>query len=432
MKLLGLLMVSAMTAFAAGEVILIQNADIYPMTGAPLKGGSLLIQDGKIVDIGAKLTAPKGATVLEGKGLRVYPGWIDSGTELGLEEIGSIRETNDTGELGDFMPQLKALSAVNPDSEHFGVVRVNGITTAIALPGGGGRGGGGGIIVGQAALLHTDGWTWEEMEINRSAAMVLNFPSAAGRGGRGGMPDFPDMAPNAGGADARRAVLDQIAKLNAFFDDARKYKTAKAANLPDFHKDLKFEAMLPVIDAKMPLAVSASRAAAIHDAIAWSEKQNVKIVFLQPREVAKAGPELKAKNIPVILGRVLVLPENEDAEYDEGYTQPFEAYKAGVKFALGTFTNEFVRDLPYQAATAVAYGLPHDEAMKALTINPAQIWGAGDLIGSLEKGKLADLMIVDGDPMDIRTQIRHLFIKGKEITLSNKQIRLYERYMSRQ
>jgi imidazolonepropionase-like amidohydrolase len=246
------------------------------------------------------------------------------------------------------------------------------------------------------------------------------------------MPDFPDMFPAAGGADARRAVLDQIAKLNAFFDDAHKYKIAKAANLPDFHKDLKFEAMLPVIDGKMPLAVNASRAATIHDAIAWSEKQNVKIVFLQPRDVTKAGPELKAKNIPVILGRVLALPDNEDAEYDEGYTQPREAYKAGVKFALGTFTNEFVRDLPYQAATAVAYGLPHDEAMKALTINPAQIWGAGDLIGSIEKGKLADLMIVDGDPMDVRTQIRHVFIKGKEITLSNRQIRLYERYMSRQ
>ena len=115
MKLLGLLMVSAMAALA-GEAILIQNADIYPMAGAPLKGGSLLIQDGKIVEIGAKITAPKGATVIEGKGLRVYPGWIDSGTQLGLEEIGSIRETNDTGEIGDFMPQLKALAAVNPDS----------------------------------------------------------------------------------------------------------------------------------------------------------------------------------------------------------------------------------------------------------------------------------------------------------------------------
>ena len=396
------------------------------------------------MDIGAKIAAPKGATVLDGKGLRVYPGWIDSATQLGLEEIESIRETNDTGELGDFDPQLKALSAVNPDSEHFGVVRVNGITSAIALPegsggGGGGRGGGGGqLISGQAALLHTDGWTWEEMEINRSAAMVLNFPSAGGRGGRGGgggMPsDLQDMFPNAANAagNAQRNVLDQIAKLNAFFDDARKYKTAKAANLPDFRKDLRFEAMLPVIEGKMPLAVNASRAAAIHDAIAWSEKQNVKIVILRPRDLTKAGPELKAKNVPVILGPVLALPENEDSEYDEGYTQPLEAYKAGVKFALGTFTNEFVRDLPYQAATAVAYGLPHDEAMKALTINPAQIWGAGDLVGSLEKGKLADLMIVDGDPMDVRTQIRHLFIKGKEITLSNKQIRLYERYMSRQ
>lgn len=440
MKLLGLLMASTLAAFAAGEVVLIQNADIYPVTGVMLKGGSLLIQDGKIVDIAAKIVAPKGATVLDGKGLRVYPGWIDSATQLGLEEIESIRETNDTGELGDFMPQLKALSAVNPDSEHFGVVRVNGITTAIALPesaGGGGRGGGGGqLISGQAALLHTDGWTWEEMEINRSAAMVLNFPSAGGgrRGGGGAPSDLQDILPGAASAagNAQRAVLDQIAKLNSFFDDARKYKTAKAAHLPDFRTDLKFEAMLPVLDGKMPLAVSAARASAIHDAIAWSEKQNVKIVILRPREITKAGPELKAKNVPVILGPVLALPEYEDSEYDQGYTQPLEAYKAGVKFALGTFTNEFVRDLPYQAATAVAYGLPHDEAMKALTINPAQIWGAGDLIGSLEKGKLADLMIVDGDPMDVRTEIRHLFIKGKEITLSNKQIRLYERYMSRQ
>jgi imidazolonepropionase-like amidohydrolase len=440
MKILGLLMLCTAAAFGAGEIVLIQNADIYPVTGAPLKGGSLLMQDGRILEIGAKIVAPKGATVLEGKGLRVYPGWIDSATQLGLEEIESIRETNDTGEIGDFMPQLKALSAVNPDSEHFGVVRVNGITSAIALPAStGGRGGGGGqMIAGQAALMHTDGWTWEEMEINRSAAMVLNFPSAGGRGGRGGgggVPaDVQDMFPGAAAAtgNAQRAVLDQIAKLNGFFDDARKYQKAKSANLADFRKDLRFEAMIPVLEGKMPLAVTASRANTIHDAIAWSEKQNVKIVILQPREISKAGPELKAKNVPIILGRVLALPENEDSEYDQGYTQPLEAYNAGVKFALGTFTNEFVRDLPYQAATAVAYGLPHDEALKALTINPAQIWGAGDMIGSLEKGKLADLMIVDGDPMDVRTQIRHLFIKGKEITLSNKQIRLYERYMSRQ
>ena len=439
MKLLGILMAGALAAFAAGETVLIQNADVYPVNGAPIKGISLLIQDGKILDMGAKLVAPKGAMVLDVKGLRVYPGMIDSATDLGLEEIESIRETNDTGEIGDFMPQLRALSAVNPDSEHFGVVRVNGITGAVTLPSLGGRGGGGGtqLISGQAALLHTDGWTWEEMEINRSVAMCLNFPSAGGRGGRGGagMPaDMPDLIPGAAGAagNAQRAVLDQIAKLNAFFDDARKYQKAKAAHLPGFHPDLKFDAMIPVLEGKMPLAVSAARANTIHDAIAWAEKQNVKIVILQPREISKAGPELKAKNVPVILGRVLALPDNEDAEYDQAFTQPFEAYKAGVKFALGTFTNEFVRDLPYQAATAVAYGLPHDEALKALTINPAEIWGAGDKLGSVEKGKYADLLITDGDPMDIRTQIRHLFINGKEITLSNKQVRLYERYSGRQ
>ena len=438
MKLLGILMASAVAAFAAGDVVLIQNADVYPVNSAPIKGISLLIQDGKILDMGAKIVAPKGAMVLDVKGLRVYPGMIDSATDLGLEEIESIRETVDTGEIGDFMPQLRALSAVNPDSEHFGVVRVNGITGAVTLPSLGGRGGGGGqLISGQAALLHTDGWTWEEMEINRSVAMCLNFPSAGGRGGRGGggMPaDMQDLLPGAVGAagNAQRAVLDQIAKLNTFFEDARKYQKAKAAHLPDFHPDLKFDAMIPVLEGKMPLAVSAARANTIHDAIAWAEKQNVKIVILQPREISKAGPELKAKNVPVILGRVLALPDNEDAEYDQAFTQPFEAYKAGVKFALGTFTNEFVRDLPYQAATAVAYGLPHDEALKALTINPAEIWGAGDKLGSVEKGKYADLLITDGDPMDIRTQIRHLFINGKEITLSNKQVRLYERYSGRQ
>ena len=438
MKIVGIILAGALTAFAAGETVLIQNADIYPVSSAPVKGMSVLIEDGKIIDIGPKLTAPKGAMVLDVKGLRVYPGIIDSATDLGLEEIESIRETNDTGEIGDFMPQLKALSAVNPDSEHFGVVRVNGITGAVTFPALGGRGGGGGgqLIAGQAALLHTDGWTWEEMEINRGVAMVLNFPSAGGRGGRGGggMPaDLQDLFGGAAGANnAQRGVLDQITKLNNFFDDARKYQKAKAAHQPDFRPDLKFEAMIPVLEGKMPLTVSAPRANTIHDAIAWAEKQNVKIIIMQPREITKAGPELKAKNVPIILGRVLALPDTEDAEYDAAFTQPLEAYKAGVKFALGTFTNEFVRDLPYQAATAVAYGLPLDEALKAITLNPAQIWGAGDKLGSVEKGKYADLLITDGDPMDVRTQIRHLFIKGKEVTLSNKQIRLYERYSGRQ
>ena len=446
MRFLGILMGCALAAGAASnDTILIRNADIYPVTSAPIKGASLLIQNGKIADIGTKIVPAKGVRVVEAKGLRVYPGMLDSGTELGLSEVGAVRETVDTGELGTFMPQLRALVAVNPESEHFPVVRVNGITSVMTYPASGGRGGGrfgGGeaqIISGQAALIHTDGWTWEDMEINRSAAMHLIFPAIAGRGGRGGGP-APDAVVELFGAtgaagsytQARRAYEQEIAKLNDFFDDARKYQKARAANAPGFRRDLKFEAMIPVLERKMPVAVSASRASTIHDAIAFAEKQNVKIVILQPRELGPAAAELKAKNIPVIFGRVLALPETEDGPYDEAFTLPSEAYKAGVKFAFGTFNNEFVRNLPYQAATAVAFGLPYDEALKAVTITPAEIWGASDKLGSVEKGKLADLMVTDGDPLEIQTQVKHLYIRGNEIPLTNKQTRLYEKYMSRQ
>jgi imidazolonepropionase-like amidohydrolase len=445
MKLIGLMIACALAAAAAGETILIRDADVYPVTEKDMKNVSVLIQDGKIADIGPKIVPPKGARIVEAKGLRVYPGMIDSGTELGLSEIESVRETVDTGELGEFMPQLKALIAVNPDSEHFGVVRVNGITSVMTFPSSGGGGGGGGgrfgggerqLISGQAALIHTEGWTWEDMAIKRSAAMSVMFPSLS-RGGRGGyVPDNMVEIPGQGGvagsaANLRRQYDEQIAKLNDFFENARRYQKAKEAHAPGFQTDLKFEAMLPVLEGKVPVTVSAAHAGTIHDAIQWAKKQNVKLVVLQPREIGKAGPELKAENIPVIFGRVLALPETEDSPYDQAFTLPNEAYKAGVKFAFGTFTNEFVRDIPYQAATAVAFGLPYEEALKALTINPAQIWGEGDQLGSVEKGKVADLIVTDGDPLTEQTHVKHLYIRGKEVSLENKQTRLYERYMSR-
>jgi imidazolonepropionase-like amidohydrolase len=427
----------------AADITVIRNVDVYPVAGAEMKGVSLVVQDGRIAEIGAKIVPAKGARVIEGKGLRVYPGMIDSGTELGLSEVSAVRETVDTGELGEFMPQLRALSAVNPESEHFGVVRVNGITSVMTFPssggGGGGRFGGGErqYISGQAALIHTDGWTWEDMAIDRTAAVHLIFPTLGGRGGRGGMPDaILEIAPGATGATgfsaAKRTYDQQVAKITEFFDQARQYQKERAAKAPGFRTDLRMEAMMPVLEGKVPLAVSAARASVIHDAIAFAEKQKIRIVILQPRDIAKAGPELKAKNIPVILGRTLALPEQEDDPYDGAFTQPAEAFKAGVKFAFGTFNNEFVRNLPYQAATAVAFGLPYEEALKAVTINPAQIWGHAADIGSVEKGKLADLIVTTGDPLEIATQVKYVFIKGKEIPLVNKQTRLYEKYMSRQ
>lgn len=439
MRLLGIFAAcAALAAAASNDTFLLRDADVYPVTSAPMKGVSVLVKDGKIAEIGPKIVAPKGMKVVEAKGLRVYPGMIDSATQLGLSEVGAVRETVDTGELGELMPQLRALASVNPDSELFGVARVNGITSAMTYPGGGrgGRGGGGGqLISGQAALIHTSGWTWEDMAVRPSAAVCVQFP-ALGRGGRGNIPDdilgmLGEAGPAGGYTQTLRTYQQQIAKLSDFFEEARRYQKAKAAHEPGFAPNLKYEAMLPVLERKTPLAVSVSSPKTIHDAIAFAEKQNVKIVILQPRELGSAAAELKAKDVPVILGKTLALPSAEDDAYDEAFTLPEEIHKAGIRFAFGTFDNEFVRNLPYQAATAVAFGLPQEEALKAVTINPAEIWGVGDRIGSIEKGKTADLVVTTGDILEIQTQIKHLFVAGQEVSLENKQTRLYERYMKR-
>ena len=420
MKKLGILLACAVALSASDkDSVLIRGVDVFPVIGVAMKGVSVLVVDGKIADVGARVVAPRGIRIVEGKGSRLYPGMIDSSTELGLSEIEAERMTVDTGELGEFMPQLKALIAVNPESEHFPVVRANGIASAMTFPDiGGSRTQ---LIGGQAALIHLDGWTWEEMEIKRDAAVQLLFPTVAVRGADEG----------GGYAAARRTYETQVAKLTEFFEQARQYQKERTANLPGFKRDLKFEAMIPVLEGKVPVAVTAAKERTIHDAVAFAEKEHIRIVILAPRELGKEGPELKAKKIPVIMGRTESLPENEDAPYDSGESLPSEFYKAGVKIAFGTFSNQFSRNLPYSAARAVAYGLPYEEALKAVTINAAEIWGVGDKTGSIEKGKWADLMLTTGDPLEVATQIKAVYIQGKEVDLSNKQTRLYQKYLNR-
>jgi imidazolonepropionase-like amidohydrolase len=425
---------------AQDDSFLIRGATVHPVASAEIQNGSVLVRDGKIVGVGRNLAAPKGTRIVEGKGLHVYPGMIDSGTQLGLAEIGSVRESVDTGEIGKFDPQLRAEVAINPSSEHIPVTRANGITAVITLPmasggeGGGGRrgGGGGSIITGQAALVHLDGWTWEEMDVKKSAAMAMRFPSIISGGGRFGGGDLPpDIAARFSFTESKKNYETELRELKEFFEESRRYQKAKAANLKGFKTDLKFEAMLPVLEGKEPLVVMASRERAIHDAVQFSDQQKVKVIIADPRELGKMGPELKARNITAILGPTLALPLHEDDPYDSAYTLPGQFYKAGVKFAFGSFNNEFSRNLPYQAATAVAFGLPYEEALKAVTLNPAQIWGVSDKMGSIEEGKSADLMITDGDPLEAKTQVKQLYIKGKTLDLSNKHTRLYEKYLNR-
>ncbi len=420
---LALLLSSVCLTAASDDSFFLRGATIHTVSGADIPNGSILVRDGKIVGVGQKLAAPKDIRIVDAKGLHVYPGMIDSATQIGLTEIGAVRETSDAVEIGNFNPELRAAVAVNPSSEHIPVARANGITTVISLPDGS-------MLAGQASLMHLDGWTTEEMEVRRSAGMHLHMPAIGTRA-----PRLSDTL--AGGSaltpysEAKKNYDKQMQELNGFFESARRYQKAKSAKAPDFRTDLKMEAMLPVLDRQEPLFITALKEREIRAAIQFAGNQNIRMILAQAPEAWKVADELKNKGIPVVLGATLALPLNEDDPYDRPATTPAELFKAGVKFAFGSFSTQFTRNLPYQAATAVAYGLPYDEALKAVTLNAAQIWGVADQLGSIDEGKWADLMITDGDPLETQTQIKQLFIKGKSVNLDNKHRRLYEKYLSR-
>jgi imidazolonepropionase-like amidohydrolase len=413
------LLCSLRLAAGTDDSFLLRGATIHTVSGADIANGAVLVRDGKIVEVGAKVAAPKGVRIIEVKGLHVYPGMIDSATEIGLSEIGAVRETNDTAEIGDFNPQLRAIIAVNPASEHIPVTRANGITTVITMPTGG-------IVCGQSALIHLDGWTWQEMEIRPSAAMNLRFPVIQTSSPRFAMVEGRGRTPY---PEARRNYERRLQQLQDFFEQARRYQKAKAAGATE--ADLKFEAMLPVLEGKQPVVVWAERERAIREALRFAEREKIRMVLAGGDEAFKLAGELKSKNIPVVLGPTLSLPSQEDDPYDRAYTLPAELHRAGVKIAFGTFSTSAVRNLPYQAAMAVAFGLPQQEGLKAVTLNPAEIWGVGEQLGSIEKGKWADLIVTDGDPLETRTQIKQCFIKGKVVDLENKHHRLYEKYLNR-
>ncbi|MBI3684699.1 MAG: amidohydrolase family protein [Acidobacteria bacterium] len=419
MRALSLFWLAAALSAGADDTFLIRGAVIHPVSGPSIENASLLVQDGKIADIGLKIVVAKGIKVIEGKGLHVYPGMIDSATEVGMSEIGSVRETADVSELGDFKPQLRAAIAVNPSSEHIPVIRANGITAAMALPGGG-------VIAGQASLMYLDGWTWEEMTMRRDAAMVLSFPAINTFSF-----SFTEGVVRGSYTDAKRNYDRRMKQLREYFESARRYQKAKAAGGPGFKTDLALEAMLPVLEGKVPLMVSAVRERAIRDALAWAEKERVRIVLTGVRKPGNTLADLKAKNIPVICGPTQALPMEEDDSYDAAFSLPAELHRAGVKFAFGSFGNQFSRNLPYQAATAVAFGLPYEEALKSVTLYPAQIWGVDQIMGSIDKGKSADLMITDGDPLEVKTQLKRLFIRGREVDLESRHTKLYKKYLAR-
>ncbi len=414
---------------AADDSVLIKNVTIHPVTSADIVNGSVLVVDGKITEIGIKVTAAKGIKVYDGKGLHLYPGLINAASNVGLSEISSIRDTVDLDEIGTFNPQLKAEVAFNPSSEHVPIVRAAGITTVLSLPGTGGNfRGEGAIISGQASLMHLSGWTWEEMALKRGVALDVTFPQIQ-------MPSRQIQqflgTPARTFADVERDYKLKLEQLSNFFEDARRYAKAKAAGGADFQPDPKFEAMLPVLEGKRALFVRAEKERAIKDAVEFADKEKIKIIIAEPRELGASAALLKQHAIPVVLGDTLSLPLKDDDAYDSQYTLPSQLQAAGVKFCFGTFDVEFARNVAFNAAAAAAFDLPPGEALKSVTINAAEIFGVADQVGSIEKGKLADLILTDGDPLEAKTSIKAMFIAGKAVSLESRHTRLNDLWSSR-
>lgn len=418
---------------AADNSVLVRNVDVHPVTGPEIRSGAVLVVNGKIAEVGAHVAPHAGVKVVDGRGLQLYPGLINAATNVGLAEIEAVRDTVDLDEIGTFNPELRAEIAFNPSSEHVEVTRASGVTTVIALPSSGGRGGrngGGSVITGQGALMHLEGWTWEDMAVKRSAVMDMLFPEIQS-GGRGVFAALLNPGGTRTYAEEERQYKQKLAQMDQFFEEARRYKTAKAAAGPEFKRDVRLEAMIPVIDGKQPLFVRAERERMIKDAIEFADKEKVKIIMADPRELGSAGPLLKAHNIPVVLGKTFQLPMRDDDPYDAPYALPSDFYKAGVKFCFGTFDVEFARNVPFEAAQAAAFGLPKEEALRGLTINSAEILGAGSELGSIEKGKVGDFILTDGDPLEAKTNIKQMFIGGREVSLESRHTREYEKWMKR-
>jgi len=417
------------TQNAAPSSYAIKGGKVFTLAGPAIENGTVLIRDGKIAAVGAGIAIPADAQVIDATGLEVYPGMFDPITQIGLNEVSAVSATVDLNELGDYNPELVAATAVNPASAHIPITRANGITEVIAAPGTTGFDlQSGGLIAGQASAFNLAGWTMDEMQINRSVAMVINWPSIQTR-----TFDFATFSiKEKPYADVKKEYDKSVNALGDWMDRARHYAQAKEKGSPAlYERDLKLEALVPVVQGKLPVLVVADEVRDIRNAVDFCSKQNLRMILGSGAEAWKVKELLKDKKIPVVLAPTNRLPEQEDTPYDKPYTEPSELFAAGIPIAFSSFGTAFSRRLPQYAGTAVAYGLPHDEALKAVMLNAAQMFGLAEQLGTLEPGKLANVIVTNGDPLELQTQVRYLFIKGQLTSTDNKHRDLYEQYRKR-
>ena len=409
-------------------VFAIRNARIVTVSGPDIENGTIVIRDGKIEAVGANVTFPTGAQTIDGNGLSVYPGMIDAGTNIGLVEVPQgANGTVDTSEVGELNPNAKAIVAVNPHSAHIAVTRVEGITNALTAPTGG-------LISGQAALINLLGTAPKEMAVVPQVALVINYPRIGfGGGGFGGF----QQQQTANLSDTLAANERQVDQIRKMLRDAEAYGRAQDAyakdkSLPRPDRNVVLEPLVPYVRGEQPVMFRADREAEIRGAIKFAEEMKLKPIILGGNDAWKVANLLKEKNVPVILTGLLSLPLREDDPYDALYENPAKLQAAGVRFCISTGDpGAEARNLAQYAGMAAAFGLSKADAVKAVTLYPAQIMNVADRLGSIEAGKMANLVVTDGDLLEIRSRIRYLFIDGRPVVLTSRHTELNDAFKNR-
>lgn len=396
--------------------VVLTNATIETVTKGTISNGTVLIIDGKIAGVGATVSIPAGTEVIDCKGLNIYPGMIDAGTNLGLNEISAVARTTDFNEIGDVIPQMKALTAVNPNASAIPVTRVSGVTTVLSIPTGG-------MLSGTAALINLHGYTPDQMYAGFEG-IVLTFPNTGRRG-------FFDRRTD---DEIKKASDKALTSLNDVWEKATQYHKLDSATKGKAGYYPEMQALVPVIRGEQTLLVEVNASKDIQAALKWLKEKKVKKTILTGvSEGWRVADEIAKSGIPVITGGVLELPSRDYDRYDKAYANPGLLKKAGIKVAIKSESgNNNYRNLPYHAGFAVAYGMNKEDALKAITIIPAELLGVSDKLGSIEVGKSATLFICNGDPFEMKTQVLHVFIEGWEMPMVSRQTELYDEFLKRE
>ncbi|HYC50735.1 MAG TPA: amidohydrolase family protein [Gemmatimonadaceae bacterium] len=411
-----------MTVPPQSQPVVLRGATIHTVSRGTIQNGSIVLERGKITAIGgADVAVPRGAKIVDVTGKHIYPGLVDAYSTVGITEIGSVDVSNDIEELGDFNPNVRAEVAVNAESRHIGTTRSAGVLVAFSTPGGG-------LVSGLSSAMSLEGWTWEEMSMKGAAALNVNWPDPNARPRRfgGGGPGGPNA-----NQPAPKTYAQQVQMLKDYFAEARAYRDAAKAGQV-VRTDARYAAMIPALNGEIPVIVAADGVAQINDAITWGKEEGLKIVIRGGQDAIHVASRLKAENVPVILTSTMAAPERPYEGYDGMYSMPARLHAAGVKFAIsGGAGALYSNRLPYEAGVAVAFGLPEEEALKAVTLNAAEFMGVADKVGSLDVGKEATLLITTGTPLDMTSNIEQAYIQGREINMMDIHKFFFEKYMQK-